>query len=82
MTDIPTTESRKKFAKTLSWIVCIWALLTILAVMLGLATKEQVEMVGCTFDRWWVVMVFIMGIYTTGEIGSKHAYAMLNKQSN
>ncbi len=81
MREIPTTYSRKRFAKNLSYIITGWAILTIICVLTGAVTNEQVQMIGCTYDRWYIAMGMVMGIYTIGEVGAKNACANLNKSA-
>lgn len=81
MAEIPTTYSRKKFAKNLSYIITAWALLTVVAVLSGSVTAEEVKLVGCTYDRWYIAMGMVMGIYTLGEVGAKNAHANMHRGS-
>ena len=77
--EIPTTNSRKKYAKRFSIALTIWGLLTALFVIKGWVTDSQVMLIGCTFERWYIGQGACMAIYTGGEIGSKVAYATANR---
>ena len=79
MKDLPTTGSRRRLAKNMSIVITLGWFVTIALVITGLVTKEQVDLVGVTFDRWYVAMGMVMGIYALSENLAKQSHATLNK---
>lgn len=76
---LPTTGSRKQLAKTMSIITTLGWFVTIICVLMGWVTKDQVDLIGVTFDRWYITLGMVMGIYALSENLAKHSHAVLNK---
>ena len=79
MKEIPSSGSRKKFAQYLSFFVTAGYLITVLCVLKGWITKDEIDFIGITYDRWWIAMGVVLTVFTTGEIGAKGAHAHMNK---
>lgn len=76
---LPNTGTQKGQRDMLFSLVTLGWILTIVALKLDWLTIEEVELVGVTFDRWWVAAGVFGGIYALGEFGRKKTDAALNR---
>jgi hypothetical protein len=89
---IPTEGKIKRIAKggiiltTLAWFATTFAvligsteLINGVKVFIPLMDQSQADLVGVTFDRWWIAVGSFMAILAANDNGVKRSTVLLNK---
>ena len=76
---IPSEGKIKRIVKYALILTTGGWFLTTAAVLGGLMDAGQAELIGVTFDRWWVSVGVFLGVLAANDNGVKYSTALLNK---
>ncbi len=76
---IPSEGKIKRITKYALLLTTGGWLLTTAAVLSGVMDAGQAELIGVTFDRWWVSVGVFLGVLAANDNGVKYSTALLNK---